>query len=189
MVLVTSYEAARASTRLLVPRNRVPAAAPSLGWGEAVVGGGGVDATVGAGGVRDQVRVAGPLPGGWRRIGGSRGRNGVAGAEGVALVGRASGGAEAGVCTLGAAVVGSSCTLGAVSVVVSWRSCGAAVAALRRAFSARISLNRGSVGMVALTRACSCLMPSSPLLLCTPVIAVFSFWYARNFVNFGVVQR
>ena len=60
-----------------------------------------------AGGVQDWVRVAGPSLGGWRRIGGSRRRDGIAGAKGVALVGQAPGGAGAGVCTLGAVVVGS----------------------------------------------------------------------------------
>ena len=67
----------------------------------------------------------------------------------------------------------------APSSVVSWSTLGAAAAALRRLFFARISWSSGSVGMMASTSACSCLMPSSLLLSCTTVIVVFSFWYAR----------
>ena len=66
---MTSYEAARASTRLLVPCNHIPVAVPSRGWSEAVVSSGGAGAAVGAGGARERVHVAGLSPVGWRKIG------------------------------------------------------------------------------------------------------------------------
>ena len=88
---------------------------------------------------------------------------------------RASGNARAGSRILWVAVVVPSCTLKATSSVVSWCTLGAATAALRRLFLARISLKFIPGGM---TSACSCLMTSTPLVFCTPVIAVSRFCYA-----------